>query len=141
MPLLHPNLPATLTTLDRANFVVVVPIVARLRDGRLLRIETDCPTDGMSGGAVVRELFEDTNTFIPSIFHDALNRGCVSHSFDGGATWTRWTGYSRSEIDAIFRELLEDNGCPAWKAAMIFDGVEEFGQSAWDNHAKERGWA
>ena len=137
MPFLHPNQPLAVTTIDGINFVSCEPLPARLRNGRLLRVRTGAPSDGLSSPKFIKCDLQTTNSFYPAYFHDGGYRGYIEESFDHGATWQP-VQLTKAEADDALLELCLDKGEAPELAQAIYEAVNLGGQSAWDENAELR---
>ena len=123
-----------------SDFIQLEPLPWRMRDGRLLRSRTGSGTDGLSSPKFVKCDLQSTNSFFPTVSHDAWYRGNIEESFDNGATWTAWTPaqYVKAEADQALRELATDNDVPAAEVNLLFEAVSRFGDAAWTADAAAR---
>jgi len=149
MGYLHPNAPLVVDTLDGwSDFTIYQQrgqpagsgLPWRMRDGRLLRMRSGGRTDGLSSPKFSKCYLQSTNSFFPTVSHDAWYRGFIDESLDGGVTWTPWAPekYVKAEADAALRELTEDNFVPPAEINTLVMAVQEFGQAAWDADAASR---
>jgi len=141
MPFLHPNERLKVSTLDGwSDFILLEPLPWRMRDGRLLRSRAGANTDGLSSPKFIKFDLQSTNSFFPTVAHDAWYRGDIEESFDNGATWTAWQPeqYRKLDADLALHDLALDNGVPPAEVMLLVEAVVNFGQAAWDGDAAER---
>jgi len=123
------------------DFITLEPLPFRMRDGRLLRARAGTHSDGLSSPKFVKCDLQSTNSFFPTVAHDAFFRGYIEESFDDGKTWVAWTPeqYNFDYANDALKELAYDNFVPQTEVSILHAAVSSvFGKKAWDEDAGER---